>query len=587
VNGAEAMRAHVIFGLVFSSVVACSSSDEAGTKQPAADSGKTSAPPPAIVAPSNLQATACRYVIPRSIEGTKLSCFDLTVPENRRNADPNKTIKLHFARIKGGNSAGIPTIELIGGPGGGGDDMVGPLAAGAPDLLAAYSGILAKGDLIVLDQRGIGRSVPRLDCDEDPSVDGAATRCRDALIAKGIDLAAYDTIENADDIHDLKVAIGADKIDLHGISYGTRLALEIVKRHADDVRSVVIDGVMPPDVPVMGMFPVALDGVLTKVFGQCAADAKCNAAYPSLDDTFTKLKAKLDATAFRGRDPDTGRPMVYDWEAFVSDLIERSYEEGTAAHIPFWIHQLLSQTQDEYTAYQTKLMSQEDADYQTQHDAEVKANPVLGELDAAFDHVTDEDNAAMEMAQGMYNSVTCNDYAQHETLAAAKAAQAKIRVALQSTDELTGEFGDCDVWPKRPSDPTVQNPATYGGPVLVIGGDMDVATPVEWAKHVASSLPVHQFFEVPTGGHGLTDTCGGGLKGSFFANPSAALDGTCATNRKLDFYYEDATTTHAAKHFGGGLLAHDRFTLAQHILSASKAAVVTKVAKQLHLHRTP
>ena len=98
------------------------------------------------------------------------------------------------------------------------------------------------------------------------------------------------------------------------------------------------------------------------------------------------------------------------------------------------------------------------------------------------------DYEAMEMAQGMYLSVTCNDYGQHEKLADAKVAQSKIRAVLQDERSLEGEFGDCDIWPKRASEPTVQEPARYAGPVLVIGGDEDPATPVEWAKHAASTL---------------------------------------------------------------------------------------------------
>ena len=99
-------------------------------------------------------------------------------------------------------------------------------------------------------------------------------------------------VENADDVHDLKVALGVDKIDLHGISYGTRLGLEIAKRHPNDVRATIIDGVMPPDVPVMGMFPVAMDTVLSRTFAACKADPKCNVTYPDLEGTMTKLKAK-------------------------------------------------------------------------------------------------------------------------------------------------------------------------------------------------------------------------------------------------------------------------------------------------------
>ena len=575
---------------VLASVGCASESDEAGPAKPApTELPKADATPAPIgTSTSALTQTSCRYIIPKSVEGTKVVCYDLQVQENRRNAGANKTITIHLARIKG-KEGGIPTVELIGGPGGGGDDIVGGIVAGASDLVTAYGPILAKGDLVVFDQRGIGRSIPRLNCNMDVR-GNPITKCKSALEAQGIDVAAYDTIENADDVHDMKVALGVDKIDLHGISYGTRLALEILKRHADDVHAAIIDGVMPPDVPVMGMFPVAMDSILTRTFNACKADTKCNTTYPDLEGTLTKLKAKLDKTPFQAVDPqypDEGS-YPYDWFAFTQDLVEQSYSEGTAARVPFWISSLVGQTQAEFADAQKKAAADDDA-YFAAEDAEAAKNPLFKELLTAMQNTTPEDNEAMQMAEGMYLSVTCNDYAQHEKIDTAKIAQSKIRVALQDDEGLAQEFGDCTDWPTRPSDPTVQNPATYGGPVLVIGGDEDPATPVEWAKHAAASLPVNTFVEVPTGGHGLMDACGAGLKGGFFADPSTKLDATCATNRKLDFFYDTKTATHTLANHGSLLGSRTLLAtrpaeslterISQRVLAAARPAVVTNAVK--------
>jgi pimeloyl-ACP methyl ester carboxylesterase len=422
-----------------------------------------------------------------------------------------------------------------------------------------------------------------------PSEEPSMSKCRDALQAQGIDLTAYDTIENADDVHDMKVALGVDKIDLHGISYGTRLALEIVKRHADDVHAAIIDGVMPPDVPVMGMFPVAMDTILTRTFDACKADTKCNSTYPDLDGQMTQLKTKLDATPFKAHDYQYGEDYDYNWAAFVSDLIGKSYREGTAATVPYWIHSLLTETQDQFTAAAKKADDAELAHLQ-EEDKAAAANPLLAEYIKVMQHASDADYEAMEMAQGMYLSVTCNDYGQHEKLADAKVAQSKIRAVLQDEMGLEGEFSDCDIWPKRESNPTVQEPARFTGPVLVIGGDEDPATPVEWAKHAASTLSASTFIEVPTGGHGQMDACGAGLKGAFFTDPSAKLDASCATNRKIDFYYETAATTtkfRSGSRISANLLAPTRpaanlhEALAQRVLAASKPEVVNQAMKSL------
>lgn len=601
-----------IFGLgiaitaVFSAV-GCSSSDEGAKTAPASQTATNPAPPAATnnvpapaattPAPTNNSSvfvqTACRFIIPKSVEGTAVTCFDLTVPENRRNDDPTKTIKLHVARVKGGNPNGVPTIELIGGPGGGSDDIVGSLVAGRKELTDAYGPILKNGDLVLFDQRGVGRSLPRLSCDES-SADDPTPGCKAALEAKGIDLAAYDTIENADDVHDLKVALGVPLVDIHGISYGTRLGLEILKRHGDDIRAAIVDGVMPPDVPIMGQFPVAMNTIFSTVFAACEADATCNTTYPNLEDTVNQLKAKLTATPFSAKDPDTLERYQFDWDAFMSDLIEQSYDEGTAAKIPWMLHSLLSFTQQQFDAQSQKDADAQNAEWDAEEAAEAN-NPLIQELNKAEMAMTDEDVAALDIADGMYLSVTCNDYAQHETVAADEAITAGIRTALQDNAELEGEFADCAIWPTRASLPTVQAPATYAGPVLVIGGDVDPATPVAWAKHVASSLPNHQFVEVPTGGHGQMDTCGAGLKGTFFGDPTKALDGSCATTRKFAFFYDAPTTgAHAAFRGISGLLAAKapassltQRTLAR-ALVASKVPgvtpVLTRVARMSGAH---
>ncbi len=584
-----------LLGLLLStSLVAfagCSSEEAAPppAAKKAADAPKTDAPAENIGTTSSaLEQTACRYLIPKSAEGTKVVCYDLSVKESRRPGSPDKTIKIHLARIKGNSpsgTAGIPTIELIGGPGGGGDDLVGGIVAGVKDLTDAYGPLLAKGDLVVFDQRGVGRSLPRLGCAMDS--DDATKKCKEKLEAQGIDLTAYDTIENADDVHDMKVALGVDKIDLHGISYGTRLALEIVKRHPADIHATIIDGVMPPDVPVMGMFPVAMDTILSRTFNACKADTKCNATYPDLDGQMTQLKAKLEKTPFKAHDYQYGEDYDYNWSAFVEDLIGKSYSEGTAARVPYWVHSLLTETQEQFTAAAKKADDEEMAHF-AEEDEQAKSNPLLAEYINVMKHASDADYEAMDMAQGMYLSVTCNDYGQHEKLADAKVAQSKIRSVLQDEIGLEGEFSDCDIWPKRASDPTIQEPARFSGPVLVIGGDEDPATPVEWAKHAASTLSASTFIEVPTGGHGQMDACGAGLKGAFFTDPSQKLDASCATNRKIDFYYETGTTKfHSGARISANMLAPTRPAaslqerIAQRVLAASKPAVVNQAMKSL------
>ena len=520
-----------VLGCLTASIAACSSAADpapAAPGSPAAPPEITGPAPTSKTAPQ-LEPVACRFLVPRSVEGKAVRCADLAVPENRRIAG-GRTITLHVAIVKG-KDGGPRTLELNGGPGGGSDGVVGPLVAGDAALLDLYAPILAQGDVVFLDQRGTGRSLPRLGCDQASGEAPAA--CAKRLGATGVDLAAYDTVENADDVHDLVVALGRAPVDLHGISYGTRLGVEVMKRHPDDVRASILDGVLPPDVAVGGMFPVAIDGILTRVFTACAADAKCDAAYPDLDGALGRLKTKLDATPFKASDPEWG-DYDYGWRDLVGEMQQRLYEDGEAGALPLRITSLLAFDQAGWDRDVARQQAEDDRQRKAQDDAAAK-NPLLAELFARYQKASEEDYEAMGMADGMYLSVTCNDYVQHESVDAARAVLSGVRPVLADVSAAEQEADACSSWPTRPSDARTREPARFAGKALVIGGLLDPATPSTWAEHVAETLGDRTLVLVPDGAHGFMDECGSGLKGAFFADPSAALDTSCATKRTLAF----------------------------------------------------
>lgn len=526
-----------MLGGLVASLAACSVAvDPSSAPTPPAPAPAPTGPAPTAKTAPTLEPTACRFVIPRSVEGKAVRCADLSVPENRRVAGA-RAIKLHVAIVKG-KEGGVRTVELNGGPGGGSDGIVGPLVAGDAPLLDLYAPILAQGDVVFLDQRGTGRSLPRLGCDV---VAGEApTACAKRLAAAGADLAAYDTVENADDVHDLVIALGGGQVDLHGISYGTRLGVEVMKRHPSDVRASILDGVLPPDIAVGGMFPVAIDGILTQVFTACAADAKCNATYPDLDGALGRLKTKLDATPFKASDPELGE-YDYGWRALVGELQQRLYDDGEAGALPLRITSLLAFDQAGWDRDAARAEAEAEREQQAADEAAAK-NPLLAELLGRYRKLGEDDYEAMGMADGMYLSVTCNDYLQHETLDGARALQAAIRPILRDDADLREEMAMCKGWPSRPSEATARAPSTFAGPTLVIGGRVDPATPYFWAERVASTLPARSLVIIPTGAHGAVDACAGALKGAFLADPTRPLDAKCATDRTLSFRYEPSGT---------------------------------------------
>ena len=211
----------------------------------------------------------------------------LTVPENRK--DPTgKTIEIAFVRFKGtGAAQDVPTIYLAGGPGGSG------IAAARGNRFPLFMAMREFGDVIALDQRGTGVSKPSLNCGEafdfpaeKPGNPGEliekarakSQACVQKLRSQGIDLSSYNTVENAEDIESLRVAIGARKISLWGISYGTHLALAYLKLHPESVNRAVLAGVNGLD--DRRKLPSDAQDVLVRVAALVKADRELNEQIP-------------------------------------------------------------------------------------------------------------------------------------------------------------------------------------------------------------------------------------------------------------------------------------------------------------------
>lgn len=225
----------------------------------------------------------------------------LTVQENRSNPS-SRLIEVAFVRFKSTvPNPGPPTIYLAGGPGGSGIDTAkGP----AFPLLMALREI---GDVILLDQRGTGISKPSLVCSKawDLPLDqpGAPKKmlrlsgirmseCVQELRNKGIDLNGYNTNESADDVEALSKAIGAAKVNLWGISYGTHLTLTIIRRHEGIVNRALLNGVEGPDEAMLKL-PSTIQEQMIKLENLIKGDAKLNKLLPHLPQLTENLRSQL------------------------------------------------------------------------------------------------------------------------------------------------------------------------------------------------------------------------------------------------------------------------------------------------------
>lgn len=236
----------------------------------------------------------------------------LVVPERR--GDPtSRRLRLAFARLKGPMSGvSPPVVYLPGGPG-------GAMVARADDNSAVLRWLpaLAVADIIFLDQRGTGRSEPDLlypsgkplpidfFLDGESAFAEACTLARAAFAhftEQGIDLYAYNSEASADDLDDLRRALGEDKLSLLGFSYGTHLALATVRRHGEHIDRVVLVGVEGPNHTLK--LPSTYTRQIRTLSALAAKDPAVNEQVPDMEALLAKVLKKLE------REPIT--VSVYD-----------------------------------------------------------------------------------------------------------------------------------------------------------------------------------------------------------------------------------------------------------------------------------
>lgn len=451
-------------------------------------------------AESPIEEADCNFDGP---EGHEMFCGYITLPE-RRGTSSERTIRLYFAQISTRSAMPAqPIIYLEGGPGGSGT------------YYDTWMDVLLKNhDLILLDQRGTGYSEPTLNCPEIEQAGGendgeAQKACRARLVNEGIDLSAYNSAESAADIDELRRSLGIEKWTLYGISYGTRLALTIMRDHPEGVQTAIIDGVYPPQVNAfeeegpngLKAFNVLFDG--------CAADVRCARAFPKLRENFYETVARLDAdpATYQATDPETGdkSESTLDGNTLVDRLFQALYNTSI---IPMLPSALDAASAGDYEEMDALFSGSEGARRGYQGEGE---------------DVSD--------SEGMNFSVECREEWPFNDKA--KALKALDTAPEQLRDYLLGQvengWTQCEVWNVEKADAIETQPVRSSIPTLVLSGEYDPVTPAAWGKVAADALDTAYNFTFPGVGHGAVDTspCANQIIEAFLADPNAAPNGGC------------------------------------------------------------
>ena len=297
---------------------------------------------------------SCPRPLPRAeIEGKTIICGTVSVPENHDKPDGTR-VDLIFTLMKSHSSypAPDPLLHLHGGPGGG---VLGRIEKFAE----IFDPWRATRDIVMFDQRAAGLSSSSVSCFDalasnlvdiaqgklkelvaggDRSQASQAMKdCLAELAGKNIDLAQYNTLQNALDVPAVMATLGYDTYNIYGISYGTKLTLEVMRSAPQGLRAVIIDGVAPLQVAVYDTLPTPLDEAMTDLVKRCAADEACNAAYPELGKV---LHEALDRAA-AGEIKIDGQPMPV--QIVFTPISKRNGSYGKPSltpYLPAYIYEL-------------------------------------------------------------------------------------------------------------------------------------------------------------------------------------------------------------------------------------------------------
>jgi pimeloyl-ACP methyl ester carboxylesterase len=244
---------------------------------------------------------------------------EFMVPENRSKSD-SREIKISFVRFKSTNlNPGNPIVYLSGGPGGEG------ISTATRERFPLFMALREVADVIALDQRGTGLSnaIPKcqestsFSLDKPGSLEYYAGKIKETMKGclafwkeQGVDMTGYNTKENADDLEDLRITLGAEKLNLWGISYGTHLAMNFVKNHESSVDKMVLASAEGPDHTIK--MPSHIDDMLKTLAEYVKKDSKANEAYPDLIGMMKEVHARLDESPVTAATKDPRSKAVFE-----------------------------------------------------------------------------------------------------------------------------------------------------------------------------------------------------------------------------------------------------------------------------------
>lgn len=448
-------------------------------------------------AAATLELEDCRISAGPAYPGIKARCGSLLRPENPGD-DDSPQIELSVAVVPALDlkPAPDPFVPLAGGPGG-----------SAIEFYSAYAGafehVRRHRDILLVDQRGTGASA-RMDCDvDDDVIEGAFSEekvleaTRDCLAALPYNPRFFTTSVAVTDLEAAREALGYGPLNLYGVSYGSRVAQHFARRYPRSTRSIVLDGVVPPQVVLGPEIATEAQKALDYIFARCAADEACGQRFPDLAQSFARIRADLEAQPVTVEIPNpvTGHRESVDFGApeLAGAVRLLAYHANSIAILPLLI--------------------------------DTAAGGNFEPLAAQFQMISEQMSDAL--ALGMHNAVMCSEDAPfYDADAIDHDALEASYIGIVQLDAIETM---CSLWPAGPVDAGFREPLDTAIPVLLLSGDADPITPPRYASLAMVDLERARHLIGAQQGHGQAGVgCTPQLIGEFVSSADPeGLDATC------------------------------------------------------------
>ena len=455
------------------------------------------------------------------LAGTGLRCVLVTVPIDRADPAAGNTQVSVAIRPGTGDESLAPLAVLQGGPGGASSDLA-PFLPSRP-----YAQVL-------IDQRGVGFGSANFWCHEllnaltqiieatrdeaDVIASDALSECSDRLKRNPV-FAHTTTAAHAADVVDVMAALGYGQWLLYGVSYGTTIALEVLRNAPAGLAGAVLDGVYPGHLDLDADVAAGAERVIRELDEECSVDPACSAILGGATDgegaTMAELLSELIprfnadpmVVALAAEETTMQEPLdvLIDGDSVAGAVFQMLYNEFTATLIPGVL---------------AGLARHSDAETADGDGVDTAARFV------ALVGVETASQQAHAGAPATNAAVTCAEWL---PLASGPPAGIGEFAAAVVGEGLSAQ---CEPWAIAKS-PVLAEPVEGDVPVLLISGWFDPITPPSFAEEAAKHLAASTHIVSRTRGHGIWvwgyDSCVDRIVADFLAEPGAALDTACAS----------------------------------------------------------